>query len=527
MAASIGSVFVDFEARTAKLKEGASDAVNTVKKSGEEMGKSNAAVGDSGSKMAAAMEQAGLRIGVGLLGARSVTMAAANELKDIYKNIDNIPGVPQATIDSIHRMKFALEGSNMSIKGAIATMLAWYSDFGTGIGFALGELVYGSEAAKAAQKSFNNEAAAFAHTGYLEKLAAVTEEMNRLSVGTAGKMAKVLADEGAALSNFAKTGKLEIEGLNNAYLENLKIRTAAQGGATQTERDDAKLRSMKDIVEVQRTINTLNKELTAEQSKWAGKVVKEGFMGMPTKAAIREVEKEIEQLVNIWGRGPKIGADGSDVSKKGMTPEQLERAVEAWKRINVLETSHEHLLAKIAAQYDQWVKVVGDGLTNAFVDTLNGAGNAWSKFGNIIKLELEKMLVKLLIIVPLFEMIGGGLVGAGFKDAGAAVLRYGGGKAGGGDIRHGEFAMVGENGPELFAQPGTIVSRDSIGAALGRSGNGGGAIYNIDARGADTTAVARLEATIIALNGSIERRAVAANIAASRRGGSLARGLAA
>ena len=176
------------------------------------------------------------------------------------------------------------------------------------------------------------------------------------------------------------------------------------------------------------------------------------------------------------------------------------------------------------------VTIVGDDLTNAFVEAFSGAGDAFKNLGKSILAEIEKIVIKMLIIQPLFAMFGG-MLGGGtgiIGSLGTAFTKYAGGMAGGGNIKSGDFAMVGENGPELFAQPGTIISQDKIAASLGARDNSGvGNIYQIDARGADTTAVARLEATILALNGSIERRAVAANIAASRRGGNFGRGLAA
>ncbi len=61
-------------------------------------------------------------------------------------------------------------------------------------------------------------------------------------------------------------------------------------------------------------------------------------------------------------------------------------------------------------------------------------------------------------------------------------------------------------------QPEAVLPLERQGGKLGvrASGGGGGDVYNIDARGADQAAIARLERTIQAMNGSIERRAVAA-----------------
>jgi phage-related minor tail protein len=67
-------------------------------------------------------------------------------------------------------------------------------------------------------------------------------------------------------------------------------------------------------------------------------------------------------------------------------------------------------------------------------------------------------------------------------------------------------------------------------AASSAAGTGGGSVYNIDARGADQSAIARLESTIVALGGVVKRmdsgfdkRAVGAVSGAVQRGGAAAR----
>lgn len=77
-------------------------------------------------------------------------------------------------------------------------------------------------------------------------------------------------------------------------------------------------------------------------------------------------------------------------------------------------------------------------------------------------------------------------------------------RAEGGPVRQGGSYLVGEEGPELFTpgRSGGITPNDKMG--------GGGVTYNIDARGADQAAIARLERTIKAVSQSVEPRAVAA-----------------
>jgi len=93
--------------------------------------------------------------------------------------------------------------------------------------------------------------------------------------------------------------------------------------------------------------------------------------------------------------------------------------------------------------------------------------------------------------------------------------------AGGGALDAGQWAVVGEQGPELFraSGPGDVWSNRDL-ASLGAGAPT--AFYTIDARGADSSAIARLEATLRELHRSIEPRAVAAVSNERKRGGAFA-----
>ena len=80
-------------------------------------------------------------------------------------------------------------------------------------------------------------------------------------------------------------------------------------------------------------------------------------------------------------------------------------------------------------------------------------------------------------------------------------------------LRPGEVSAILQEGEGVFTS-GQM-------AALG--GMGGGDTYYIDARGADRAGLARLERLIHELNGSIEKRAVAAVYTSAARGGAIAR----
>ena len=117
-----------------------------------------------------------------------------------------------------------------------------------------------------------------------------------------------------------------------------------------------------------------------------------------------------------------------------------------------------------------------------------------------------------------FSLAGGSATtsgGLGLSTTGGLGLR---GYANGGDFTVGGGGGTDSQTVSFRATPGEKVSvRTPAQAAQATSGG----TYYIDARGADSEAVTRLEGVIRTLNGSIERRAVAAVADTRMRGGAL------
>ena len=95
----------------------------------------------------------------------------------------------------------------------------------------------------------------------------------------------------------------------------------------------------------------------------------------------------------------------------------------------------------------------------------------------------------------------------------------------GGGMGVGDWAIVGEAGPELvYADtPGNVLSADRTRGIFGSGGGGGGDThFHIDARGADMGAVARMEIALREFHRTFEQRAVAAVAGQRSRGGTFA-----
>ena len=132
---------------------------------------------------------------------------------------------------------------------------------------------------------------------------------------------------------------------------------------------------------------------------------------------------------------------------------------------------------------------------DAFFDMITGAQSA-SDAVRQLGLELAKTV---------FKEATGDLFKTGTKSlfSGLGSI-FGGFFANGGRPPIGKASFVGEQGPELFVpdSAGTIIPNDQL------NGNGGGPTIFADMRGASVDAVARLEAFVAELNGSIEPRAI-------------------
>lgn len=119
--------------------------------------------------------------------------------------------------------------------------------------------------------------------------------------------------------------------------------------------------------------------------------------------------------------------------------------------------------------------------------------------------DLGRLLIRQNLIGPLAGLLGG-LGGGGDPWAGAIP-----GRASGGPVKAGNLYMTGERGPELFvpSQNGMIIPNHAL-----KSSGGGGVSVNyaptIDARGADASAIARLERVIASDKATFEGRVVKA-----------------
>ncbi|MGM5018727.1 hypothetical protein [Tardiphaga sp. 367_B4_N1_1] len=156
------------------------------------------------------------------------------------------------------------------------------------------------------------------------------------------------------------------------------------------------------------------------------------------------------------------------------------------------------------SRINQASSILGNALASSFADAVVEGKNLNDVMSSLLK-TLAKASINSIFASFFNPTASGGL------SSFASLLGIGA-RAGGGPVSAGQAYVVGENRPELFVpnQSGTIIPSIPTAKAAGGSNVTVAPSYQIDATGADQAAIARLERTIIGLNASLERRAVAA-----------------
>ena len=243
------------------------------------------------------------------------------------------------------------------------------------------------------------------------------------------------------------------------------------------------------------------------------------------------LEMENTQLDQLIGRH-QFGADAvaelrrelelenaATAANIDLSTDQGQRWAELFRRGQDLKTALdqvEEAERSAAATGDKFGRAFGSAMENAIV-----GGNDLRDVLRGLAEDLQRLILRAAVLGPLEQAIGGffgGLFGGagGGASAGATSSPLPVARAGGGRLGARTPAIVGERGIELFVPDvsGTVVPNDVL---RGLGLRGGGDQFFIDARGADSAGLSRLEDTIRALNGSIERRAVGAVVDARRR----------
>lgn len=161
-------------------------------------------------------------------------------------------------------------------------------------------------------------------------------------------------------------------------------------------------------------------------------------------------------------------------------------------------------------------------LGSVFVWAAEESFRKWQGFGHLLK-GIGQDIAMIIFRKGITEKLAGGITTWAESINWTSMFSglFGGSRQGGGPVEAGRMYEVSEQGPELLSAGGRqylMMGAQGGQVSAANSSSSGGNSYYIDARGADRTGLARLEALILRLHGSIEHRAVAAVADANVRG---------
>jgi hypothetical protein len=141
------------------------------------------------------MAEVGAKIGLGILGARTAAKLVEEEFRHVIEKIDEIPGIPQETVDSINRAKFAISEARGQVDQWIAKGVSLYTQLGEGMGYFFASLVYGQDAAADAYGETQKAANVAAHAAEEAKKKLKEEAEAAKEMAAAQKEAQKAAEE--------------------------------------------------------------------------------------------------------------------------------------------------------------------------------------------------------------------------------------------------------------------------------------------------------------------------------------------
>lgn len=276
--------------------------------------------------------------------------------------------------------------------------------------------------------------------------------------------------------------------------------------------DNYRIGVQKALADAQRQVETNSSGITSSNLPQTQQSLGGGTVGGDNKAL-----KELDTLLKQH-RALIMGID-TQTLRYIETEKELEKLFKA-QRISVdeyytaletldkqYETTSEKA-QKFGLDIDEFGKQAARNLQDAFADFLfdpfeKGLRGMLAGFVDTLRRMAAEAAAQN-ILSGIFGKDGLGSFGTIFGAIGQGLA---GARASGGHVQAGKSYLVGERGMEVFTPTvsGTIIPNNAL---SGGENNGKGNVYNIDARGADQGAVARVEQALLALAGPgvIERR---------------------
>jgi hypothetical protein len=88
-----------------------------------------------------------MRTGLGIVGASGVGLMVSRQIREVVKNIESIPGIPDNVAASVMALRERFAELSIMTQGWIASTISGFQRLGQNIGIVVGAMVYGVEAA--------------------------------------------------------------------------------------------------------------------------------------------------------------------------------------------------------------------------------------------------------------------------------------------------------------------------------------------------------------------------------------------
>lgn len=217
--------------------------------------------------------------------------------------------------------------------------------------------------------------------------------------------------------------------------------------------------SIKSIEIVKKTTKVVDEAEIAYQ-KWAAAKQTKIVADEQEQAYMRRLNAEmIEQAGLLKNAIMPALDDYNSMAAKVLTAKPLELI-----DVDNLSDASGHIdyvVSEIAQKYNTIAQMTDYLIGDTLVAAIERGENAFESFGRAAMRILMDLGIKMAtfgLVSSIFPGFGGLVGGLG------GFLGFGGGRASGGDVNPGNYYMVGEDGPELFApsQPGRIIPNQQI-----------------------------------------------------------------
>ena len=438
---SIGSLFIDIQARTARLETDMRKVREVVQSATPEVQK----VSETWNLMSETGRARIARFAAALFGAQTMVRILANEIRNVVENIEKIPGINPMVAASVGTLRDNLYELRQNIRETAANVAGYWSDAWTAWGVQMadiwsklqwhdrGEAL--PEGELKAELADLDKLAAAQDAAYGDRVQAATSELakRRLEAARAAKedgtQVKELWELSQRFEVISKSRNFNSLQRLNFELEGLRLEVAG----------NQKLHALKE--QLQRAEESLSNSV--ERGARAKLSDKERVDAL--SAAVGRLRYELSQLADLQ----------RDITeKKGKAdPELLEKQVKLTRQLSDVQRQ----LAIAEQKYGEFAREAGETIASNFEEAIIKGGKLREVLRGLAQ-DLIALMVRRFITGPM-----GNFLGDIFSSIGKSAV--------GGPIEPGKPRLVGEYGPELImpSTHSTVIPNEQL-----RSNGGGG-----------------------------------------------------